>query len=764
MTSATVSPREQASAPFAEDPSTAPTPVSVDSRELFYHLVNIEEHPELLPLAYDVVAARLGADATALPADVSAAVEYLTSVRARFDRPWRQSTPDLTKRQTLHYFLQFMPTALVDGCWLQCGPRVATAHTPFGATLTGLYAHQVRAFIEDPGRHFVADYRAAYSRLGMPLEEISSRTFSQRTDFRDSSFALPIFLMSIAQFTRSFSAEILGVNLAWQFLNLSAFGPSLVQELCEVYELPPLAEASNDHEHFEKTRSLARSAVTVFLDGHTGDARDAAWAGVVRGIGAVLALWSAWFEQTQAAVPHGVPDPRQEMLDMLWRKAPHATGYHAEKALGGRKIDDHLNPATFDGPALLDELAKSPWVKAGRSERSGLIRHLTKFGGPMMAVFSPVELQIIQRWLDSLPPRNTDATAESPALERPALSERAAPTGPTMPTPVMVSGRAWTPTVFRQRSDRLLGNCTTRELFYYLVNVERHPEILPLAEKFARDRLARSKAMLWKGERPIPSDRFDPAALEAWVYKKHRDQVNQYRPPGVRPEADRQAFIEASVQLAPIVLIDGGWLQGVCSPALIHTVIGRMLFHVLVEEIGEGRAEEHHANVYRDLLAAMGEAAPQVDTWEFARWSRLRDSSFDVPTLWLAISCFPRHFLPEIVGLNLAVELAGIGGPYMEARDTLKRFGYPTLFVDVHNAADNVAAGHSAWAMNTIRRLMDEVSEREGPHSLDDMWHRVWSGVRATLPQISRTRLMVHRFSRRVFGQDPSLVPLIFPS
>jgi hypothetical protein len=183
-----------------------------------------------------------------------------------------------------------------------------------------------------------------------------------------------------------------------------------------------------------------------------------------------------------------------------------------------------------------------------------------------------------------------------------------------------------------------------------------------------------------------------------------------------------------------------------------------------VEEIGEGNPDEHHANIYRDLLAAMGEDAPRVDTWEFARWTRLRDAAFDVPTLWLSISCFPRHFLPEILGLNLAVELAGIGGPYMEARDTLRRFGYPTLFVEVHNAADNVSVGHAAWAMNAIKRYIDEVAEREGPHSIDHAWHRVWTGVRATLPQIGRVRLVAHRIARRLFAEDPRLVPLIFPS
>ncbi len=84
--------------------------------------------------------------------------------------------------------------------------------------------------------------------------------------------------------------------------------------------------------------------------------------------------------------------------------------------------------------------------------------------------------------------------------------------------------------------------------------------------------------------------------------------------------------------------------------------------------------------------------------------------------------------------------------------------------MDVHNAADNVAAGHSAWAMNAIKRFMDGEAEREGPHNLDHTWHRVWSGVRATLPQIGRMRLMAHRIGKRLFGPDPTAVPLIFPS
>lgn len=744
------------------DSSLGPTPTRLSFRRAYYRLLNVEEHPEVLPLAHDIVNERLGATAAPmkdyghpptsranLPSRLTEVLNQLGDLRRRSARPWRQDSTDLTRRQVLHYFVQFMPTALVDGCWLQCGLRVSTAHTSVGASITGLYQHQVRGFVADPGRHFVADYRATYGLLGSPLEEVSSHSFAQRADFLESSFALPILLLSIAQYTRSFPAEILGLNLAWQFLDLSAFGPDLIRGVCEAYALPLLGEDLNHAEHLEQGREMARGAALGFLGDVDATKLQEAWGGLMRGLTAGVQAWTQWLDATQASAPTGPPDPRQEMIDLIWRKAPHASGYHGKKRLGNKLIDEHLNPKTFDGPAVLEALAASPWVKVGKTGKSLLLSRLIGFGGPMLAVFSPVEQQIIQNWIDTLPAKD----AAAPVPPRPSMREEG-----------FVEGRVWEASAFRTRSQQLYGKCSVRELYHYLINVEFYPDILPVAERFARDRLERSMAMLQKGERPIPSLRYDPAALEAWVYRKHREQVDSYRPSGVRPDAPKDAFVEATVQLAPLILIDGGWLQGMASPALVHTTVGRMLFHVLVEELGEGKPREHHANVYRDLLKAMGEDAPPVDSWEFARWPRLLDSSFDVPALWLTISCFPRHFLPEILGLNLAVELAGVGGPYMEARDTLRRFRFPTLFVDVHNAADNVSVGHAAWAMNAIKRYMDDVAEREGPHNVDRVWHRVWTGVRATMPQIGRVRLMVHRIRKRFFGEDPALVPLIFPS
>lgn len=749
----------------AREPSLDLTSTKMGYREAFYHFVNIEEHPETLPLAYGLVSEHFSAaddnqkidpaatDASDIRALLENQASRLSSLASNYTRPWKSDTADLTRRQVLHYYTQYLPTALVDGCWLQGGCRVATAHTQDGATMTGLYQHQLRAFVEDPGRHFVADYRAVFERLGAQPEEISSRSFAQRIDLHEKSLSLPLFLLGVASFTSSFTGEIFGINFAWQHLGLSSIGPDLIEDACQAYGLPKFGEDLIEEGYLDTGRRMAMDAALGYITSGSKDELSNRLYSVQRGIESCLNAWELWFAHLKETAPSGPPNPRQEMLDMLWRKAPHAQGYHGKKRLGAKKIDEHLDQKAFDGPALLDALAQSAWVKAGKADKSMILTRLIEFGGPMLAVFSPVEKEIIANWIQSLP---EDGSEEKHDLAPASV--------PSNPEELFVEGQIWAATQYKERSYEQYKDCSVRELYHYLVNVETHPDILPVAERFASNRLERSMAMLRKGERPIPTYKYDPDALEQWVYKKHRDQVAAYRPIERRPPVDQDAFIETTTQLAPLILIDGGWLQGIASPSLIHTTVGRMLFHVLVEEIGEGNNKEHHANVYRELLSAMGEAPPPVESWEFARWDRLHDESFDVPALWLSMSCFPRHFLPEILGLNLAVELAGVGGPYMEARDTLRQFRYPTTFVDVHNAADNVSVGHAAWAMNSIRRYIDMVADREGPSNVDRVWHRVWSGVRATMPQIGRYRLAIYRVRRRLFGEDPKLIPLIFPS
>ena len=743
------------------DPSLRPTSLPVSDRSAYYLLTNIDEHPEVLPMAHDIAMENLAAvkDAANIsvgltefrdsPNSLPQLIECLTRHREEQEHPGRNADEAVARRQSVHFFTQFAPTALVDGCWLQGVLRVATAHTPIGACMSRLYEHQVHALAEDPHQHVVSEYRDLHRQLVGPLNDVSTHAFVDNAAINEAAFSLPLFLLSIGQFPRSFQPEILGVHLGWQFLGLAAIGPDLIRDVRSLHGLPDVETSLPDAERMDKGRQLTLDAVEQMLDETSEDSAET-WPRIWTGVAAIAHLWTQWVNHASDAAPTGPPDPRQAMIELLCRKAPHAYGYHGNKRIGEERIDDLFAPDTFNPSRLLNNLATSRFVQPGKPEKSNLVKSLVEFGGPMLAVFSDTELETMRNWIQSLPIDGklapvADATkAVAPAKE--------------------VSRPRWSKKDFRRRSETRFGNCSVRELYHYLVNIEYYPDILPVAERFARNRLERSMARLNGGERPIPSATYSAEALENWVYTKHRAQVDSYRPLDGEPRVSKDAFTEGTVQLAPLILIDGGWLQNMPNPNIIHTVIGRMLFRIFYEELGGGDPTAHHANIYRDLLAAMGEEAPPVETMEFANWSRLRDASFEVPALWLSISCFPRHFMPEILGLNLAVELAGIGGPYMEARDTLRYFGLPTLFVEIHNAADNVTNGHAGQSLDAIKRYMDEVAAREGPHNLDVVWRRVWSGVRSTLPQIGALRFMAHRVRNRVTGVAEDRTPMIFRS
>lgn len=88
-------------------------------RKAYYYLVNIEEHPQILPLAYDAVEQRLNSTtidwgALSSPAESIAdvtdrlprIVELLAERRGKLAEPWKLATGDLERSRLAHYFSQ----------------------------------------------------------------------------------------------------------------------------------------------------------------------------------------------------------------------------------------------------------------------------------------------------------------------------------------------------------------------------------------------------------------------------------------------------------------------------------------------------------------------------------------------------------------------------------------------------------------------------------------------------------------------------------
>ena len=119
--------------------------------------------------------------------------------------------------------------------------------------------------------------------------------------------------------------------------------------------------------------------------------------------------------------------------------------------------------------------------------------------------------------------------------------------------------------------------------------------------------------------------------------------------------------------------------------------------------------------------------------------TRIYDVSFRLPVYWLCLGKQPISLLPEILGMNLAMELSGVGGTYRNAHKFLKHYGFPTIFVDLHNTIDNVSTGHSAWAANAIDLYMlstqDLIPQNQS-------WSRIRTGYESLSPIVDNSKAL----------------------
>jgi hypothetical protein len=111
-------------------------------------------------------------------------------------------------------------------------------------------------------------------------------------------------------------------------------------------------------------------------------------------------------------------------------------------------------------------------------------------------------------------------------------------------------------------------------------------------------------------------------------------------------------------------------------------------------------------------------------------------------------------YAPEILGMNLAMELSGVGGSYRSARKFLQFHGFSTQFVDIHNTIDNVSTGHSAWAADAIDTYMRESATRLGGDGTARDWLRVRTGYESLQPAPGRIMAYAARYRFRSSGRS----------
>lgn len=602
--------------------------------------------------------------------------------------------------------LGYAPTALLDGCWLTRRVQVARTHSALGEVQ--LDAFFLECGTGDADRHHGTLYRTWLAALGLSAGVPTSRSFVFDTRLCEEDFKLALLGLRMGRTGEECLPELLGFHAA-----MICWGPpQVVREAAGSSESPFLAVHRPGSAEQRQAELLAKRSLRAYAE-----LAKPHWSRVVNGALALRDQRQAWLASLR---PKEALTAEQAMRQLIASKLQHGFGFHRRVMLGDRSLDTWFDPEKPDLSGFLTALAQSGWVVPGQPERSPILNRSTQFGGPMFGVFDDHDLTVMRNWIGSLSQRDS-SPIEIP--KRPPVAPEDRYTAPLD----LDAARPRTLT-------RAMPIPALPILYHRFLCEGQQPDTLELAHRYVTERLrevmsagrveALRKQCLWP---------WSAGRLSKWVNDRLHEQVFSGEDPseghlGVERYLRREEVVWLLQQLAPAALIDGAWLQGMAAPACYHSAVSTLLFRIYRDELGAGIAHQHHGNIMRRVLAEQGVALPDCDSEEFVRHAGFLAESFSTPVLWLAFSLHSREFLPELLGLNLAIEMAGVGRMYDRAAVLLRHHQIDPYFFVLHNTIDNGASGHTAWSVQAIQLYLDELGLHADSSVVADSWRRVWRG------------------------------------
>jgi hypothetical protein len=633
-------------------------------REDFHRLVNAREDPATL------AAAKAGL------------LQALAAVSPE-PAPAQRSSPAASVDETAQpepqpAWLAFhAPLALLEGAWLQTLAQPINGHEPVVAELFAAY---LALLGNDEAASPAHAYRGELNRHGIALSPVESWNFAHDPRIGEAALHFASLQLCLGCHAAEFLPEALGFTLAY----LRSVSP---------WRLPTLSPALRSA-RLETIARHAEAAMQLFLDGG-GDA-----VRVQRGHALYQAAEAAYLSEWQRVCqqPAGLS---AQVGAMFQRKRRFAQGYHAKVRLAGRCLEDWFSATPFDAAGFLAAFAASPYAQGQPGQR--LFERLAAFGGPMFGVFEQEELALLDAWL---------ATQQSYS-ELPAV--------PVSPA------RLLKPPSHQDKTAPIADD--SRLLFHRLINQDPDPALHAAARRRVERILARSRRAM-PFQRALRKRFFDyqPAVFAERIAQFHHAETAKYQGFQAPPKLRREEYVWGLRQFAPAVLVDGSWLRHQTAAAWQDQRIRRLLQRIYAEELGAGKTEWNHPRLYRELLEELGINLPATDTEAFARHPGFLDAAFDLPVYLLAISLCPTSYLPETLGLNLAIELSGLGAGYLRLADEMQYWQINPLIVKLHLSIDNLAAGHSAMACKAIQLYLEETRALAGEAAMQQAWLRIWSG------------------------------------
>lgn len=493
--------------------------------------------------------------------------------------------------------------------------------------------------------------------------------FLHRDPNHPGALGLCIDLLTLRHFPRRFLPEILGVTLAHTSMKLPGSHPQAPQHEWALSALDAALNTGVDLNRIRQGFALYRAAALKVF---------------------------APEDDLEPALTH-----RAAFSRILAAKAEAAKGYHAKVQLEGRSLDAWFEDHGKNPEPLLMALEKSPLIDKACPLGSRLIKAMD-FGGPMFGVFDGSERRAASAWITS----PESASANKIIRESTGLGTAQRVTNrPPMPL-------------------RLRGN---RNLFHHLVVAENAAELPREGVRLIHQILQRTRRLQYLGVLPKPFG-YEPARLDQFLHDRHEAALRPQRRRFFSKRLSREDWRWTLTQLSPAVLVDGAWLSGVASTPGPPQAWHRELIKIHEDELGNGDPTQNHPRIYRQLLESLDIHLPSIADPAFAQDQRIHSPAFTFPSYMVAMGWHFGQFEPECLGLNLAIELSGLGSGYQHVIASLREVGINPLIAELHLSIDNLASGHARRARDAIVLYLENIARAEGPEGELGAWKRIYQG------------------------------------
>ncbi|HEY6924321.1 MAG TPA: LodA/GoxA family CTQ-dependent oxidase [Steroidobacteraceae bacterium] len=382
--------------------------VGISIRDCYYYLSNINQFPDFIPKAKELVEFYLAqAWKSQFEPDFPDGWRYFDYSPDAFEERLAQlyssfveeaenydpaTDPNFkTREDVLFYLTQTTPFDLNDGAWLR---RI----TPAGP-LSSLDSLLFSIWMDEAGDGNVQwnhcnIFKDQIHSVGLYFPESRSREFADNPAFMDSAFVIPTLKLAISQLSDTFFPELLGFTLE---LEWAAVSNKPIGALMDYYGIPShfyTLHAGIDNSaagHGARTRA----AIQLYLDDvgrHGGTAAvQAAWKRIWTGFIAFGNCGNMGNDVLNYL--RNPPTPADRVAAIITRKQPYGSQNHDENMVGPNRINDWFS----DPPGFMDALVKAGYIVKGDPEGSPFFR-LTGFTGPMFKVFTDDELATFREW------------------------------------------------------------------------------------------------------------------------------------------------------------------------------------------------------------------------------------------------------------------------------------------------------------------------------------------------------------------------------